>query len=182
MDWVEHILAGYAYHLNVMPLDAFMPDAGALLRATKLTVPTQTEGVPQNPAVVFENEVLQVKAVPVTHGRAVPALGYRFDTTDGSIVFSGDTTVNDDLIALAQRRRDPRPQRCRPRVPRAARNRRHDGCALGTTGWGGHQREPPPEATACVGRCRALAPDLLAARRVGSARRQPGPRRAWVGL
>ena len=38
----------------------------------------------------------------MTHGRAVPALGYRFDTADGSLVFSGDTTVNDDLIALAQ--------------------------------------------------------------------------------
>jgi ribonuclease BN (tRNA processing enzyme) len=32
----------------------------------------------------------------------MPALAYRFDTEDGSIVFSGDTTVNDDLIALAQ--------------------------------------------------------------------------------
>jgi ribonuclease BN (tRNA processing enzyme) len=28
-DLVESILAGYAYHLNVMPLDARMPDAGA---------------------------------------------------------------------------------------------------------------------------------------------------------
>ena len=36
------------------------------------------------------------------HGRAVPALAYRFDTSDGSVVFAGDTTVNDDLIALAQ--------------------------------------------------------------------------------
>ena len=72
-DLVESILAGYAYHLNVMPLDARMPDAGAL-----------------------------VTAVAVTHGRAIPALGYRFDIPDGSVVFSGDTTVNDDLIALAQ--------------------------------------------------------------------------------
>ena len=38
----------------------------------------------------------------VTHGHAVPAFGYRFETVDGSVVFSGDTTVNDDLIALAQ--------------------------------------------------------------------------------
>jgi ribonuclease BN (tRNA processing enzyme) len=37
----------------------------------------------------------------VTHGHAVPAFGNRFDTADGSVVFSGDTTVNDDLIALA---------------------------------------------------------------------------------
>ena len=45
---------------------------------------------------------VQVRAVAVTHGRAVPAFAYRFDTADGSVVFSGDTTVNDDLIALAQ--------------------------------------------------------------------------------
>jgi hypothetical protein len=34
------------------------------------------------------------------HGRAVPALAYRFDTADGSVVFSGDTAVNGNLIAL----------------------------------------------------------------------------------
>jgi ribonuclease BN (tRNA processing enzyme) len=38
----------------------------------------------------------------VTHGHAIPALAYRFDTADGSVVFSGDTTANDGLIALAQ--------------------------------------------------------------------------------
>ena len=32
----------------------------------------------------------------------MPAFAYRFDTADGSVVFSGDTTVSDDLIALAQ--------------------------------------------------------------------------------
>ena len=37
----------------------------------------------------------------MTHGRAVPAFAYRFDTADGSVVFSGDTTVNDDLVAFA---------------------------------------------------------------------------------
>ena len=51
---------------------------------------------------MFEDGTVQVKAVAVTHGRAVPALAYRFDTADGSVVFSGDTTVNEDLIALAQ--------------------------------------------------------------------------------
>ena len=41
-------------------------------------------------------------AVAVTHGHAVPAFAYRFDTGDGAVVFSGDTTVNEDLVALAQ--------------------------------------------------------------------------------
>jgi ribonuclease BN (tRNA processing enzyme) len=101
-DLVESILAGYAYHLNVMPLDAHMPDAGALVRGIDIRLPVRTEGVAQVPVVVFEDSVVRITAVAVTHGRAVPALACRFDTADGSIVFSGDTTVNDDLIALAQ--------------------------------------------------------------------------------
>jgi ribonuclease BN (tRNA processing enzyme) len=97
-DLVESLLAGYAYHLNVMPLDAHMPDAGALVRAADIRIPPG----PPVPVVVLDDGAVRVTAVAVTHGRAVPALGYRFDTADGSVVFSGDTTVNDDLIALAQ--------------------------------------------------------------------------------
>jgi ribonuclease BN (tRNA processing enzyme) len=101
-DLVENILAGYAYHLNVMPLDARMPDAGALVRAIDIRVPARTEGSTQVPVVVLDDGVVRVTTVAVTHGRAAPALAYRFDTVDGSVAFSGDTTVNDDLIALAQ--------------------------------------------------------------------------------
>jgi ribonuclease BN (tRNA processing enzyme) len=101
-DLVEHLLAGYAYHLNVMPLDAHMPDAGMLVRAYDITLPELIPGIAQVPVVVFEDDAVRVTAVAVTHGRAVPSLAYRFDTADGSVVFSGDTTVNDDLIALAQ--------------------------------------------------------------------------------
>src|SRR5271154_1456284 len=101
-DLVQDILAAYAYHLNVMPLDALMPDAGALVRSIDIRVPARTERGGEAPVVVFEDEVGRVTAIAVTHGRAVPALAYRFDTDDGSVVFSGDTTVNDDLIAFAQ--------------------------------------------------------------------------------
>ncbi|HXN59559.1 MAG TPA: MBL fold metallo-hydrolase [Acidimicrobiales bacterium] len=100
-DLLEHILAGYAYHLNVMPLDAHMPDPAALVRGIEILLPPQTEGITQVPVVAFEDEVIRVTAIAVTHGRATPALAYRFDTADGSVVFSGDTTVNDSLIALA---------------------------------------------------------------------------------
>jgi ribonuclease BN (tRNA processing enzyme) len=100
-DLVEHILAGYAYHLNVMPLDARMPDAGALVRATDIRLPARTEGSTQAPVAVLDDGAVRVTAIEVTHGRAAPALAYRFDTADGSVVFSGDTTANDDLIALA---------------------------------------------------------------------------------
>jgi ribonuclease BN (tRNA processing enzyme) len=101
-DLIESILAGYAYHLNVMPLDARMPDAGALVRGIDIPVSAKTEGILRAPLLVFNDGVVRVTAVAVTHGHAIPALAYRFDTADGSVVFSGDTTVNDDLIALAQ--------------------------------------------------------------------------------
>jgi ribonuclease BN (tRNA processing enzyme) len=101
-DLVENILAGYAYHLNVMPLDARMPDAGALVRGIDIPVQARTAGIAQVPVVVFDDGAVRITAVAVTHGRAVPALAYRLDTADGSVVFSGDTAVNEDLIALAQ--------------------------------------------------------------------------------
>jgi ribonuclease BN (tRNA processing enzyme) len=100
-DLVESILAGNAYHLNVMPLDAHMPDAGGLVRAIDIQAPSRTEGVARGSIPVIDDRGVRVTAVAVTHGRAVPALAYRFDTPDGSVVFSGDTTVNEDLISLA---------------------------------------------------------------------------------
>lgn len=100
-DLVSHILAGFAYHLNVMPLDARMPDAGALVRAIDIAAPEWTPDRTQVPVVVLADAGVRVTALAVMHGRAVPALAYRFDTADGSVVFSGDTAVNEDLIALA---------------------------------------------------------------------------------
>jgi ribonuclease BN (tRNA processing enzyme) len=101
-DLIAHILAGYAYHLNVMPLDCHMPDAGTLVRAIDIAVPAGTDDRTQVPVVVVDDDSVRVTSVAVTHGRAVPALAYRFDTPDGSVVFSGDTSVNEDLIALAE--------------------------------------------------------------------------------
>lgn len=52
-DLVAHILAGYAYHLNVMPLDSHMPDADTLVRAIDITAPAWTEDrTPMSPRSV----------------------------------------------------------------------------------------------------------------------------------
>jgi ribonuclease BN (tRNA processing enzyme) len=101
-DLVEAIFAAYAYHLNIMPVDALMPDAGGLVRAFDVHLPAKSEGAAQSPVVVFEDEDVQVSAIAVTHGHALPAFAYRFNTADGSVVFSGDTTVNENLIAFAR--------------------------------------------------------------------------------
>jgi ribonuclease BN (tRNA processing enzyme) len=101
-DLVASILRGYAYHLNVMPLDTRMPDPGRLVRAVDVVAQRPAGGDAPTPKLVFEDPAVRVTTVAVTHGHAVPALAYRFDTADGSVVFSGDTTVNDDLIAFAR--------------------------------------------------------------------------------
>jgi len=51
---------------------------------------------------VFEDEAIKVTAALVTHPLVKPALAYRFDTSDRSIVISGDTAPSDNLIQLAK--------------------------------------------------------------------------------
>jgi ribonuclease BN (tRNA processing enzyme) len=99
---VRGILAAYAYDLEVMPLDAQMPDPAGLVRAVDIQLPARVDGGPQQPVVVMDDGGVRVTAIAVTHGHVMPALAYRFDTEDGSVVFSGDTTVNEDLIEFAR--------------------------------------------------------------------------------
>lgn len=54
------------------------------------------------PGMVMNDENIKVTAALVNHPPVVPALAYRFDTADRSIVFSGDTTPSDNLVSLAQ--------------------------------------------------------------------------------
>lgn len=51
---------------------------------------------------VMQDANVKVTSAVVHHPPVVPALAYRFDFPDRSIVFSGDTTPSDNLIALAR--------------------------------------------------------------------------------
>jgi ribonuclease BN (tRNA processing enzyme) len=95
VDLLGYLIGGFAYHLNVMPLDAPMPDASLIARARDIEPPARM-------VVVYENPSVRVTATTVHHGHVAPALAYRFDTADGSIVFSGDTTPGDELVELAR--------------------------------------------------------------------------------
>ncbi|WP_412515802.1 MBL fold metallo-hydrolase [Actinomadura madurae] len=54
------------------------------------------------PLHVWDDGDVRVTATLVDHHPTAPAFGYRFDTPDGSVVISGDTTVSENLIDLAQ--------------------------------------------------------------------------------
>lgn len=52
-------------------------------------------------SLVLERDGLSVRAGAVVHP-PLDAVGYRFDTADGSVVISGDTAACDEMVALAE--------------------------------------------------------------------------------
>jgi ribonuclease BN (tRNA processing enzyme) len=66
------------------------------------TVEAVRGGLALAPWTVFEDDRVRVSATLVTHGQVYPALAYRFDTDDGAIAFSGDTSPCAGLVRLAQ--------------------------------------------------------------------------------
>ncbi len=72
--------------------DEGRPDPRALLKPTEL----------ERPGVVYEDDKVRVTAALVNHPPIEPSFAFRFDAAGRSIVFSGDTTADDRLIALAR--------------------------------------------------------------------------------
>jgi len=54
------------------------------------------------PFLVHEDDRVKVTATLVYHFPIWPAYAFRFDTDDGSVVFSGDTNPSKNLIRLAR--------------------------------------------------------------------------------
>ncbi|MBM0128227.1 MBL fold metallo-hydrolase [Pimelobacter simplex] len=63
------------------------------------------EGKPprlSEPLHIWTDGDVRITATLVDHHPTAPSFGYRFDTPDGSVVISGDTTVSENLIDLAR--------------------------------------------------------------------------------
>jgi len=58
---------------------------------------------PTSPIKIYEDDLVEVHATLVDHHQVYPAFAFRFDTDDGSVVFSGDTgpNTNGNLQLLA---------------------------------------------------------------------------------
>ncbi len=52
--------------------------------------------------VVYEKDGLRITAFEVDHGRVKPAYGYRIDYAERSVVLSGDTRYNENVIRFSQ--------------------------------------------------------------------------------
>jgi ribonuclease BN (tRNA processing enzyme) len=107
-DYFDLAIAATAYDANLRIRDEEWPDVRQMVVPYDITLPevgasaTGDIAPPMDPFTVMENNDVKVSAILVRHTPVFPSFAFRFDTADGSVVFSGDTTVTDNMITLAQ--------------------------------------------------------------------------------
>ncbi len=101
--------AAHAYDLNIRMREAGRSDLTALVVPHEIALPAHLDAraadavAPEmEPVVVKEDDDVRVTATLVRHAPVFPAFAYRFDTADGSVVFSGDTAPCSNLVRLAR--------------------------------------------------------------------------------
>src|SRR5262245_57218074 len=114
-------LANAAWHANLTePISFVAPPpitqmVSAYLKLNRFDIRTRIadQGLPElsplmrvqefdAPGVVYEDDHVRVTAARNTHPPVDDSYAYRFDTAHGSVVFSGDTTPDDRVTALAR--------------------------------------------------------------------------------
>lgn len=103
------LVRAFATDYNDRAFDNRRPVPDQLVEASDVVLPARLTADPNgnphprmNPVPVFEDDRVRVTATLVQHAPVFPALAYRFDTDDGSVVFSGDTGPSDNLVRLAR--------------------------------------------------------------------------------
>ena len=119
---VGYLMRAFAYNVNLRVADEGRTDVADSLRVHEIGVrrdgymPDIDLGVvadassaadaapPMDPVVVYPEDDcgVTVKATLVQHAPVFPAFGFRFDTPDGAIAFSGDTGPCDNVVGLAK--------------------------------------------------------------------------------
>lgn len=89
-EYTSRVLAAHDFDLRARIPHGFIPERAA---------PAVVELADGD---VIKGAGLRVTAFAVDHTPVDPAYGYRFDTDEGSIVFSGDTKPSDNLVRHAQ--------------------------------------------------------------------------------
>ncbi|MEV5010400.1 MBL fold metallo-hydrolase [Streptomyces sp. NPDC055692] len=101
-------IEAFAYSTNVFLRDSGIPDVRDLVRVHEIELPAvgadplKKTAPDMKPFVVMDDGTVRVSAVLVPHGPVFPAFAYRFDTPKGSVVFSGDTSLSDNIVRLAR--------------------------------------------------------------------------------
>ncbi len=107
-ELTESIYNAFATDLNDNIHDSGMPNPHAYIKVHDIEIPDSIGAGPENispdmsPIDVYSDENVRVTASLVSHPPMYPSFAFRFDLMDGSIVFSGDTNKNQNLINLAK--------------------------------------------------------------------------------
>jgi len=104
---MRHLLEAYATDFNDRIITAHRRNPFTLLNAHDLLPPVEVDlsqgtSPTVEPWLVMEDDTVRVTATLVEHGAMYPCLAYRFDTADGSVVFSGDTVPSENLVRLSR--------------------------------------------------------------------------------
>lgn len=107
-ETVELLTRAFATDFNDRARDNRRKVPAQLFEGRDVPVPpeflTDPDGDPaprMRPFTFFEDDLVRVSATLVDHAPVFPALAFRFDTDDGSVVFSGDTSPCENLVELA---------------------------------------------------------------------------------
>lgn len=105
----DALVQAFATDFNDRMRDNHTRDLAEVFQVHDIPLPAGTGDSPNSdpspdmdPFVVWEDDRVRVSAVLVNHAPVFPAFGFRFDTDDASIVFSGDTCPCDNLVRLAE--------------------------------------------------------------------------------
>jgi len=108
-DMIDLLLTAYATDINDRMRDNGRTTPERLVQAHDIPLPAIEGFVSPNttpapamaPFKVFEDDRVRVTAILAMHAPIFPAFAYRFDTDEGSVVFSGDTGPCDNIVRLA---------------------------------------------------------------------------------
>ncbi|MCW4467140.1 MBL fold metallo-hydrolase [Glutamicibacter sp. MNS18] len=106
---VNGILGAYATDCNDRIFDSLAKSPADQFAPMEIEIPAALGFDPDSnvcpdmePIVVFQDDLVSVSAVLVSHHPTAPAFAFRFDTAQGSVTISGDTAPCDNLIRLAR--------------------------------------------------------------------------------
>ena len=107
-DFFHHSTQAAAYDLNIRMRDEGAPVFTDVVKVRDIELPGVGANAVDNlhpemePFEIFQDERVRVTAILVEHPPVFPAYAFRFDTADGSVVFSGDTALAENVVRLAR--------------------------------------------------------------------------------
>lgn len=107
-ELTQRLTEGYAYSHNIFIRETGIRDVNTLIDVHDIAIPPVGASAlgntapPMQPFLVTEDDRVKVTAILVPHGPVFPSFAFRFDTADGSVVFSGDTGTSDNIVTLAR--------------------------------------------------------------------------------